>query len=234
MKRVYVTAVRAVRGLLRLLGLMGPFDAWARRSRTGRWARSLLAIYDVRELVALDTPWWTFESAELVAAHLAERPGARVFEWGSGASTAWLSRRAREVVAVEHDAAWAEQVRPLAGAGVEVVTVPPVPATAGAGVLSQKPGFEGLDFSDYVAAIDQQDGVFDLIVIDGRAREACLARAVPHLADDGLIVFDNVDRQRYRDAMAAQPGLEVRWTRGLTPSLPYPTRTALIRRSHPA
>ncbi|CUR60136.1 putative methyltransferase [metagenome] len=234
MKRSYVAVVRVVRGLLRALGLMGPFDAWARRSRTGRWLRSLLAIYDVRELVVLDTPWWTFESAELVAEHLAERPGARVFEWGSGASTAWLSRRAGHVMAVEHDAEWAEQVRPLAGDDVEVLTVPPVPTTSGEGVLSQKPGFAGLDFSDYVAAIDQQDGVFDLIVIDGRAREACLARAVPRLATGGIIVFDNVDRRRYRDAMAAQPGIEVRWTRGLTPSLPYPTRTALIRRSRTA
>lgn len=231
MKSTYVAVVRAVRAVLRALGVLRLLDAWARRSRAGRWVRSLLAIYDVHELVALDTPWWTFEATDLVAAHLAERPGARVFEWGSGASTAWLSRRAAEVVAVEHDAAWAEQVRPLAGPGVEVVTVPPSPADAGTGVLSRKPGFEGLDFTDYVAAIDRQDGVFDVVVIDGRAREACLERAVLHLADDGLIVFDNVDRRRYRDAISAQPGLEVRWTRGLTPSLPYPTRTALLRRA---
>ena len=231
MKSVYVTMVRALRGILRALGVMRLLDAWARRSRGGRWVRSLLAIYDVRELVALDTPWWTFQAADLVDAHLAERPGARVFEWGSGASTAWLSRRASEVLAVEHDASWADQVRPLAGDGVRVLTVPPVPAARGTGVSSQKPGFEGLDFTDYVGAIDLQPGVFDLIVIDGRAREACLRSAISHLADDGLIVFDNVDRRRYRDAMSAQPGVEVRWTRGLTPSLPYPTRTALLRRA---
>lgn len=231
MRSAYVSVVRAVRSVLGALGLLRLLDAWARRSRTGRWARSLLAIYDVRDLVALDTPWWTFESADLVAAHLAERPGARVFEWGSGASTAWLSRRAAEVVAVEHDAEWADQVRPLTGPGVRVLTVPPAPASPASTVRSRKPGFEDLDFGAYVAAVDDQDGVFDLVVIDGRAREACLARAVRHLAEDGLIVFDNVDRRRYRDAISAQPGIEVRWTRGLTPSLPYPTRTALIRRS---
>ncbi|WP_374456572.1 class I SAM-dependent methyltransferase [Nocardioides sp.] len=234
MKRAYVAVVRAVRSVLRAVGVLRLLDAWARRSQTGRWVRSLLAIYDVHELVALDTPWWTFESADLVAAHLAEHPGARVFEWGSGASTAWLSRRAGRVVAVEHDAAWAAQVRPLVGDGVEVRNVPPVPAPAGTGVRSQKPGFAGLDFSDYVAAIDAQDDVFDVIVIDGRAREACLARAIGHLAPDGLVVFDNVDRRRYREALSAQPGIEVLWTRGLTPSLPYPTRTALVRRTPPA
>lgn len=231
MKRLYVAVVRAVRGVLRAIGAMRLLDAWARRSRTGRWVRSLLAIYDVEELAGLDLPWWTVEAADLVATHLTDRPGARVFEWGSGASTVWLSRRAAEVVTVEHDAAWAEQVRPLPRAGVQLLIVPPVPAGSNAGVRSRKAGFAGLDFADYVAAIDEQAGVFDLVVIDGRAREACLPRAVAHLAHGGLVVLDNVERRRYREALSAQPGVEVRWTRGLTPTLPYPTRTALVRRA---
>ena len=70
---------------------------------------------------------------------------------------------------------------------------------------------------------------FDLIVVAGRAREACLREAGEHLVPGGLIVFDNVDRQRYLDAMAAATDLAVTITRGLTPCLPYPTRTALLR-----
>ena len=232
LKQTYVALVRAVRTVLRACGLLRVLDAWARRSRTGRWVRSLLAIYDVHDLVALDTPWWTFDAVDRVAEHLAARPGARVFEWGSGASTAWLSRRAGSVVSVEHDAGWAVQVRARVGPGAEVRTVAPAPAPAGGGTPSAKPGFEGLDFTAYVHAVDDQPADLDLIVIDGRAREACLARARAHLADDGLLVLDNVDRRRYRDAIAAEPGLEVLWTRGLTPSLPYPTRTALLRRAH--
>lgn len=229
MKRTYVRTVHALRDALDRRGWLGAFDAWASRSRTGTWVRSLLAIHDVRALVDLDTPWWTFESADIAAQHLAGTADARVFEWGSGASTVWLSRRAGEVVAVEHDAAWADEVRHLVGPGADVLTVEPRPAGPGPGVRSRKPGHQGLDFTDYVDAIDRQDGLFDLIVIDGRAREACLRRALPRLAPGGLIVFDNVDRRRYRQAIEAQPGIEVRTTRGLTPSLPYPTRTALIR-----
>lgn len=231
MKQVYVAVVRALRAVLRTTGLLRLLDAWSTRSRTGLWVRSLLAIYDVDELVALDTPWWTFDAVDLVADHLAARPGAVVFEWGSGASTAWLSQRAGRVVAVEHDPGWADQVRGLVGSTARVLTVPAVPSPGQGGTPSSKPGFEGLDFTSYVHAIDDQPADLDLVVIDGRAREACLARAVEHLADDGIIVFDNVDRLRYRDAIASVPGLEVRWTRGLTPSLPYPTRTALLRRA---
>jgi protein-L-isoaspartate O-methyltransferase len=230
-KRHYVRMVHALRDLVTRVGLMKLLDTWAARSRRGTWVRSLLAIHDVRALVQLDTPWWTFESADAVAHHLAKKPGARVLEWGSGASTVWLSKRAAEVIAIEHDTGWADQVRPLVGDNVEILTVPPVAATSRDAIRSSKPGHDGLDFTAYVHAIDQLPGLFDLIVIDGRAREDCLPTALARLAEGGLLVFDNVDRRRYRKVINAEPDIDVRITRGLTPALPYPNRTALITRT---
>lgn len=228
MKRLYVSAVRAVARLFELLGVMGLLDRWAARSRTGLWVRSWFAIYDLEQMVALGVPWWTFEAIDQVERHLSSRESAQVFEWGSGASTVWLAARAGSVLTVEHDAEWASGMRSRLPDHVRLLVVPPVGSTRPA-VPSAKPGHEGLDFSDYVAAIDRSPDRYDLVVIDGRAREACLARALDHLAPGGLIVFDNVDRERYRDAIAAEGArLEVAWTRGRTPSLPYPTRTALI------
>ena len=233
MKNVYVTTTRLLRRLLAGTGLLRLLDRWAARSRTGLWLRSLLSIYDLGDLLPHDVPWWTFRSADIVERHLAERPGARVFEWGSGASTAWLSRRAASVTSVEHDAAWAEMVRPVLPLNADVRVIEPVGSTGGAEVVrSARAGFEGLDFSAYVDALDATSGDYDLIVVDGRAREACFAKAVSRLAPGGVLVFDNVDRERYRDAIAAAPvAVEVEWTRGLTPALPYPTRTALVRRA---
>jgi hypothetical protein len=231
MKTGYVAALRALRTALATTGLLRLLDAWAARSRTGLWVRSLFSIYDLQDLLPYDVPWWTFKASDEVAAFLAAQPDARVFEWGSGASTAWLSRRASAVTSVEHDATWAAIVRPVLPDNAVVHVVDPAPATGSAGqVLSQKPGFEGLDFAQYVAAVDDVDGRFDLIVVDGRARGACFERAITRLAPGGVLVFDNVDRQRYRDAIAASPvPVDVEWTRGLTPALPYPTRTALVR-----
>ena len=157
-----------------------------------------------------------------------------MFEWGSGASTVWLSARAASVVSVEHDPQWAASIAPVLGPNAQVRTVPAepmVPAHARDAVASSKPGFEGLDFRAYVDAIDQDDAAYDLIVIDGRAREACLERALAHLTPGAMILFDNVDRKRYRDAIARHASdVDVVWTRGLTPALPYPTRTALLTR----
>ncbi len=233
LKSAYVTGARATRNGLDSVGVLPAMDRWAERSRTGTWARSLLSIYDVPELAALDVPWWTFESASVVDAFLQGRRDARAFEWGSGASTLWLARRSASVTAVEHDVEWGETVRTLlpSDAAVDLRLIAAASATGAPGeVRSAKPGATELDFRSYVDVIDEVGGTFDLIVVDGRAREACLVAALPHLAPDGLLVFDNVERRRYREAIAEAGGIDVHWTRGLTPGLPYPTRTAILRK----
>ena len=229
MRRAWVSLARAVRRVVLALGV-----DLGRRPGDGRlriWLVSLLGVYDVRALTALDVPWWTFAAADEVERFLAARPAARVFEWGAGASSVWLASRAGSVTSVEHDAAWADEIEPLLPGNVTLRRVP-APAAAGPdAVRSSRRGERHRDFRAYVAAIDDEDGAFDLVVVDGRAREACLARAVRRVAPGGLVVLDNVDRARYRRAMAEHAGdLRVRVTRGLTPALPYPTRTALLRR----
>jgi Methyltransferase domain len=235
MKQVYVSAARVVRSGLSNSGLLRSLDRWSKRSRTALWLRSLLAIYDLQDLAALDLPWWTFNSARRVGEFLRSRQPARAFEWGAGASTVWLAKRCVSVTTVEHDARWAQEIKSLMPINAELMLVPPVPIESQATPLrSHKAGFAGQDFSNYVSAIDRVDGFFDLIAVDGRAREACLTRALPRLAPGGLIVFDDVERQRYRKAIAGLgERADVEWTKGLTPCLPYPTQTAIIRlRSH--
>ena len=95
-------------------------------------------------------------------------------------------------------------------------------------VASAKEGHRGLDFADYVAAINSIDGHFDLVVVDGRAREACLEAAQGRLAPGGVVVFDNSRRRRYREAIRASGMLERRFP-GLTPTLPYPEQTSILR-----
>ena len=44
----------------------------------------------------------------------------------------------------------------------------------------------------------------------------------------GSIVFDNTLRRRYRTAIAVAPVIEQAY-RGLTPTLPYPDQTSVLR-----
>jgi hypothetical protein len=203
-----------------------------RDRRTRHWLYSLTKVHDSVAMVELDVPWWTYRAIDEVERWLGARPRpARVFEYGSGASTAWLARRSASVTSVEHHEEFAASMRDLLALidNTSLVVRPPTPA-AEPEVPSAKEGYAGLDFSAYVAAIDETDGAFDLVVVDGRARERCLDRALPRLAADGLIVFDNTRRRRYRAAIEAAPVVEHRLF-GLTPTLPYPDQTSLLRHS---
>lgn len=226
-KATYAAGMRAIAGAVRGRLLAG--TAPSRDQRVRHYLRSLLAIYDVEAMVALDVPWWSYRSIDVVDDWLAARgPDTRIFEFGAGASTLWLAQRCGEVVSVEHDASFAAVLQPMLvdRPRVDLRVCPPTSAGAG-GVRSGRAGYEGLDFSEYIAQIDAVGGLFDLVIVDGRARNHALEAAQRHLAPGGLIVFDNANRARYRESMT-QVGLPVRRFRGLTPAVPYPTTTALL------
>lgn len=227
MKSAYAGSARAVRRTLDRFGLDTEPPPLDRRWR--HWAHTLTLVHDSPALAELDVPWWTYRAIERVEQWFASRSTpATVFEYGSGASTVWLARRAGQVHSVEHNSEFARQVTAeLRGhANVSLHVVEPVPS-ADPSIPSGKEGHDGLDFAGYVAAIDDVPGTFDLVVIDGRAREACLAAAAGRLAEDGLILFDNSRRRRYRDAIT-RSGLREQVFLGLTPSLPYPEQTSLL------
>ena len=230
-KSAYAFSARAAgRGLTRV-GVLGTDPPPVRR-RVRHWAYSLTKVHDSLAIAELDVPWWTYDAIAAVTASLEAHPRpVRVFEYGSGASTLWLAARADEVHSVEHHRGFGEMM--LAElAGLEHVTlriVEPVESSDPV-VPSAKEGHRGLDFASYVAVIDDVEGDFDLIVVDGRAREACLERARSRLAAGGIIVFDNSARRRYRRAIS-RSGMAERRFFGLTPTLPYPECTSLLRSS---
>ena len=92
---------------------------------------------------------------------------------------------------------------------------------------SRRKGENHVDYTAYSQAIKQVGGLFDIIVVDGRARVACCMASLPHLAPGGLIVLDDAQRPRYREGIE-NSGLPVRRIWGFVPSLPYPRQTALL------
>jgi hypothetical protein len=227
-KTAYAASARTAGAALTKAGVLG--DTPPERDRRMRhWAYSLTRVHDSLAIAELDVPWWTYRAIDVVDAWLASHPRPiRVFEYGSGASTLWLSRRADEIHSVEHHRGFGEHIGPMFAQhpNIEFRIVEPV-ASDHPVVPSAKEGHSGLDFADYVNAIDSVDGEFDLIVIDGRAREACLRAALPRLRSDGLIVFDNSRRARYQTAIRAEK-VDERRLRGLTPTLPYPDQTSVL------
>jgi len=229
LKRAYVQVMRGARGLARGVGVLG----WLERrsdSRRARWLRSLFAIHDVEEMIRLDVPWWTYDAIEEVDRFLRERPGARVFEYGSGASTVWLAKRAGCVVSVEHDLHWGAVVKGLlkdhGNAELRLVERDaerdPDPLYG-----STKAGHKQFSYRKYAAAIDAETEPFDLIVVDGRARVACFTHGLRRLRPGGVIVFDNSHRSSYREAIQSSAARKEVY-KGLAPGLPYSDETTLI------
>ncbi|MEL6197438.1 MAG: class I SAM-dependent methyltransferase [Pseudomonadota bacterium] len=215
-------------------GRIGILDALERRrsNRAALWLRSLFSIHDIEDMVHLDLPWWCFGAIEEVDRFLASLQGrARVLEWGSGASTLWLAKRAAHVTSIEHDAPWAAIVATLTSDldRVALISEPPEPKSEGRDDWygSAKAGWRDYSFRRYVNRAEEIPGPFDLIVIDGRCRERCLDMAKQRLAPGGRILFDNTGRRRYREAIA-RSGLVPTTFAGLAPGLPYPDHTTIL------
>lgn len=129
-------------------------------------------------------PWVTFGAAE----HMEQvvNPKGRVFEWGAGASTVWFALRGCTVFTVESDLGWVGRVnRRLEEYGVRGrVVLLHMPK----GMDQGKP-----DFTSYAEVIDAVHGPFDTIMVDGisRSRNECVFRALPKLAENGVLILDN-------------------------------------------
>jgi hypothetical protein len=229
-KELYASGAQAAGAGLTRLGVLHeeppPLD---RRLR--HWAHSLTKVHDSLAIAKLDVPWWTYDAIDEVGRWFESRDGrpVRVFEYGSGASTFWLARRATEVHSVEHHRGFGEMMQremaPYANVTLEIVEPVESPRPV---IPSAKEGHDGLDFEAYVGSVRRVPGDFDLVVIDGRAREACLAAVMDRITPDGIVVFDNSRRRRYREAIRASGMRETR-CRGLTPTLPYPDQTSILR-----
>ena len=228
LKRAYAHAMHGLGNGLHSSGLLKRPEPTL-QGDVVRWLHSLFAIYDIEAMVKLDLPWWTLRATALVDRFLAGRTAPQVFEYGSGASTVFLAKRAEIVVSAEHDPKWhalvTEKVASHANVLATLVEAPP--AEPDCVHWSRHPAWSGRDFRDYVHAIDRFAGQFDLIVIDGRCRAHCLKAALRRVKPDGLILFDNAGRRRYRAALETCALTKLK-TSGLTACLPYPDATVLL------
>lgn len=230
MKKLYVFCVRSISPILRAIGIFSLLDRYSKKNRRVKWLRSLFAIHNLDEMVNLDLPWWTFDAIEFIDRFLSERSQPIVYEWGSGASTYWISKRASSVTSIEHHEFWYNKVIEKTSPNVSLHLIPAINSDVeNIAIGSKKAGYFKADFTNYVSHIDESETLYDLIVVDGRSRENCLLKAIKHLKSDGVILFDNSERKRYQQAIKAYcQELNTFETRGLTPCLPYSSRTMII------
>jgi len=149
-----------------------------------------------------DHPWITFGAERFMRKIL--RKDMMVFEYGSGSSTLYFSRRVARVFSTEHHQDWFERVRQaldnkeINNADCRLIKHESLDTNQVTGYLSWHHLYKGKSFESYVKSIDTfPDGYFDVVMVDGRARTDCIAHAKNKIKRGGYLVVDNSERKYY-------------------------------------
>ena len=182
-------------------------ETWGLIAREYGWRESFMSKRPV-DAQGQAIPWYTYPAIEFLRS--LDLRGRRVFEFGCGNSSVFWAGRAQEVVAVENDIEWARTVNAYGIANLTVMEQP--------------------DMDLYVLAPDHAGGVFDVVVIDGRCRHACIPASLRVVSATGMVIFDNADW--YPEACAdlrAQGWFQIDFS-GLGPINPYCWTTSVFVR----
>lgn len=165
----------------------------------------------------LGMPWFSFSAIHFLDSFVTR--AMSVFEYGSGGSTVYFSRRAASVVSTEDNKDWLARVETvLAASGITNVT------------LQYRPfdfhQAEKFDQSEYLLSIPER--AFDIIVVDGTeetvpVRPACFYHAESRIRPGGIIVVD--DSWRYPELRSANRAKSFRELRSVGPCRPGVTST---------
>ena len=123
-------------------------------------------------------PWITYPAIEFLGKRINKQMS--VFEFGCGNSTLWWASRVKEIISVEHDKRWYEKFAPIVPQNVTINYV----ALEDGGAYAKK-----------ISAYEKQ---FDIIIIDGRDRINCVVSALDSIKKEGVIIWDNSDRNKYQ------------------------------------
>ncbi len=153
-------------------------------------------------------PWMTYDAICFLEKICTK--STRVFEYGSGGSSLFFASRCTHVTSVEHNMEWSGFLKDkinvlqidnidLKGiCGKEITDFAELNPENCNHFVSKDKNAKGLSFKDYVKSIDNfPTNYFDLVVVDGRARNSCVKRAISHIKKGGFLLVDNSDRKYY-------------------------------------
>jgi hypothetical protein len=124
-------------------------------------------------------PWFTYAAILFLEGRLQQ--DMRVFEFGSGNSTRWWAAHVASLVSCEHDRSWYEKMKPALPPWVQY-------------------RLENVEDGSYARAVLETGTRFHIVVVDGTDRVNCGRHALDALLPEGVIVWDNSDREEYRPA----------------------------------
>jgi hypothetical protein len=124
-------------------------------------------------------PWTTYSFIRFIENHLNKEMS--LFEYGSGNSTFFYAEHVKSLITVEHNKSWYEKLIPKIPGNVKLI-------------------LKDLDVN-YENCINENEFMYDMIIIDGRRRNKCIEQSIKHIRPDGLIVLDDSEREKYKEGI---------------------------------
>jgi hypothetical protein len=134
--------------------------------------------------------WMTINEQEFFKKHL--NGSQKVLEWGCGSSTINISSIVNEIYSVEHDSEWFNKISKEVPSNVHLFLCKPD--------LPYNEGGHCGTFDEFKTYIEKPIGlgIFDLILIDGRARIEC-SKICHKISHDETLIFVHDYRGRYKN-----------------------------------
>jgi hypothetical protein len=155
-----------------------------------------------------ESAWINYKALSFLNTYL--KPNHKVFEFGGGGSTLFFCKRAGEVVTVENDPEWFEILKKTVEnkgykhwIGSMIVGKPEAPnpnrrIDNPADYKSNHPAQADLNYREYAQDIKRFPAeYFDVVLVDGRVRPACIQESLSHIKVGGYLVVDNMEREYY-------------------------------------
>lgn len=192
------------------------------------WVNSLLPGHNA---LKDKVQWITFKAKAWMESYL--KPDMFVFEYGSGGSTLFLSRRVNKLISIEHNKSWYRKVSIVLSkeniSNCEYILCEPEEEIST--YKSELRKYTGMNFEKYVKSIDKYpSGSFDLVIVDGRARVSCILHAISKIRLGGYLMLDNSERERYSDAISFLADYKRTDFFGIGPYSTYLWQTSLFER----
>jgi hypothetical protein len=159
-------------------------------------------------------PWLTFSALDFIDGRL--RSDMRLLEFGSGNSTKYFSKKVSYVCSFEHDRNWYQKLD------------------------SEKSLYPNVHFylvsdenaASYLEGLKLSQGLYDVILVDGKYRNECIQEAIKLLSKTGVLVLDDSDRVEYAAGRVFLKELgfrEIQFT-GLASLIAYKKATSVFYR----
>ena len=135
------------------------------------------------------------------------RPNMAIFEYGSGASTLFFSKKAEIVISVELSPQKYNKMHLLLSSNVsynliESIKDPKPFPYSHESYGSTDNNFSEHNFKEYVDFIkNYRYKTFDMVFINGRSRASCIGTVIPHIKTGGNLILNDSERYEYQNAI---------------------------------